>query len=105
MPDFLPAREPELVTWANTFAANVAVIGVANIGLVASQQTALQAAVTAFVDAYELYKNPTTHTPPNFEAKRTKRQEMTDLIRQLAGIIQKHPGTTDQQRSSLGLTV
>ena len=105
MPDYLPDREPELATWSTDFLANVGVIGVANIGLVSAQQTALQAAVNSFISAYGLAKDPATRTRPSIQLKSTMKEQMVALIRQMAGIIQKHPQTTDAQRAQLGLTV
>ncbi|HEV7300116.1 MAG TPA: hypothetical protein VGN72_12175 [Tepidisphaeraceae bacterium] len=105
MADFLPGREPELATWSVDFLANVGVIGATNLGLVSAQQTALQAAVDAFVSAYGLATNPATRTKPSVQLKSTMKEQMVALIRQLAGVIQKHPQTTDAQRAQLGLTV
>ncbi|HEV7298826.1 MAG TPA: hypothetical protein VGN72_05625 [Tepidisphaeraceae bacterium] len=105
MSDFLPIREPMLVTWSTDFLANVGVIGVDHVGLVSAQQAALQVAVDAFVSAYGLANDPATRTRPSVELKRTTKGQMIAMIRQLAGIIQKHPATTDAQRAQLGLTV
>jgi hypothetical protein len=105
MPDFIPGREPELVTWSADFLANVIAIGATNIGLVAAQQTALQAAVNAFTSAYGVANDPATRTRPAVAQKRSKKEQMLAIVRQLAGVIQRHPGTTDAQRAQLGLTV
>lgn len=105
MADYIPGREPELVTWASDFAANVAAIGPAAIGLTPAQQTDLQAKVDDFVAAYGVATNMATRTRPAIQTKDLLKRQMVQTIRQLAGVIQKHPGTTDAQRAQLGLTI
>jgi hypothetical protein len=104
MPDFLPSREPELVTWIGVFKGLITAAPT-TYGLVAGQATTYGTLATNYVNAYNLAKADATRTPSNIIAKDDARKLVVANTRLLAGIIQKFPGTTDQMRSDLGLTV
>jgi hypothetical protein len=102
--DFLPAREAELVVWIGTFKALITA-NPTTYGLVAGQATTYGTLATNYVTAYNLANADATRSPSNIIAKDDARRLVVANTRLLAGIIQKFPGTTDQMRSDLGLTV
>jgi hypothetical protein len=102
--DFLPSREPELVTWVNTFNTLIAA-GPTTYGLTAGQATSYGTLATNFVDAYNLANADATRSPSNIIGKNNCKKLLIASTRQLAAIIQAFPGTTNQMRSDLGLTV
>jgi hypothetical protein len=102
--NYLPDREAELVTWVNTFKALI-VASPTTYGLVAAQATAYDTLATNFINAYNLANADATRSPSNIIAKNAAKDLLIASTRQLAGIIQKFPGTTDEMRSDLGLTV
>lgn len=104
MPDFLPAREAELVTWSTTFNGLIVATPTA-YGLTAAQATAYTALHNAFVTAYNAANGDSTRTPAGIITKDQAKNSLKSNARELAGIIQKCPTVTDTQRSALGLTV
>lgn len=104
MPDFLPTREAELVTWSTNFNTLINDTPTA-YGLTAAQGTAYEAFHNAFVNAYAEAQNPSTRTPSNIVAKNEAMTNLKANARLLAGIVQKFPATTNAQRADLGLTL
>jgi hypothetical protein len=66
--DFIPAREPELVTWTTNFASLIGSMPTA-FGLVAAQATAYQTLSTAFITAYNTARGDGTRTPAAISTK------------------------------------
>jgi hypothetical protein len=104
MADYLPDREAELVTWIGTFKSLI-LVHFADYGLSNAQATSYGTLATSFITAYNLAKADATRSPANIIAKNDAKKLVVASTRQLAGIIQKFPGTTDEMRSQLGLTV
>ncbi len=104
MPDFLPSRAADLVTWSTNFSTKITAAPT-TFGLTAAQATAFAALHTAFATAFQTAQNPDTRSPTNIVAKDQAMASLKANARQLAGIVQKFPATTDEQRSELGLTV
>jgi len=104
MPDYIPKREADRVTWSTTFTDGVVADPTA-VGISVPQATELTTRQTAFVTAYNVANNPLTGSPANVVAKNMAMASFISYARELAGIIQKFPGTSDSQRSALGLTV
>jgi len=102
--DFLPSRESDLVVWSTTFNGLIVATPTA-YGLVAAQATAYTALQTAFVTAFNLANGDATRTPAGLVTKDTAKVALIANARQLAGIIQRDPDTTNTQRSALGLTI
>jgi hypothetical protein len=102
--DFLPSREPELVTWIGTFKSLITV-NFALYGLTSAQQASFGTAATNFVNAYNVARADATRSPSNIIVKNDMKKIVVAQARELAGIIQKFPGTTDEMRSQLGLNV
>lgn len=102
--DFLPRREAELVTWVNTFKGLIQT-NYASYGLTAADSASYGPLATSFINAYNLAEAEATRTRSSILAKTQAKVNLLRYTRQLAAIIQKFPGTTDQMRSDLGLTV
>jgi len=101
---YLPSREAELLTWSTNFNNQVQADS-AGVGLSAEQATALNTAQTAFASAYDTAHDPITRSPLNIQLKNEKKAALIALVRQDVAIIQAFPGTTDAQRTALGITV
>jgi hypothetical protein len=102
--DFLPKREAELVTWSTNFDTRITATPT-TFGLTAAQATAYGTLHDAFVTAYNAATNAGTNSASAIVTKNTAKAALIASARQLAGIIQKFPGTTNTMRSELGLTV
>jgi len=102
--DFLPARESDLLAWSAGFSAKINATPEA-LGLTSAQSASYAALNLAFAQAYDTAINPSLRTPTAIMAKNEAKDELVQLARQFAAIIQSHPGTTDPQRVALGLTV
>jgi len=102
--DFLPSQESKLVTWSNTF-GNLIQISPTDYGLVAAQATNYQTLNNSFVTLYNAANGDGTRTPAILISKGEAKAALKANARLLAGIIQKCPIVTNEQRSALGLTV
>jgi hypothetical protein len=102
--DFLPSREGEFVAWSTNFNTRITATPTA-FGLVAAQATAYAALQAAFITQYNVTSNRETRSGAAVIAKDQAKAALVRSARQLAGIIQKYPATTDEQRALLGLTV
>jgi hypothetical protein len=102
--DFLPSREADLVTWLGTFQDGITSMGMA-VGISTSQVTTFTGLNSTWVDAYNASQNANTRTPAGIIVKNQAKKSVVDNARLLAGIIQKFPGTSDEQRATLGLNV
>jgi hypothetical protein len=104
---FLPTREGDLVVWSANFQEQITALG-AQIGLLPAQISAYTTLHEAFLSYYDLCQRNNTRTPENLEHKKVAKQALIrgeNGIRQLVGIIQKHPGTTNPMRVLLKITV
>jgi hypothetical protein len=104
MPDFLPSRDAELVTWSTNFNTRVSAAPT-TYGLTAGQATAYDALHDAFVAAYNTASADATNSTANVIAKDDARANLKANARTLARIVQANPSVTNVQRSELGLTV
>lgn len=101
---FLPSREPELVTWIQNFDSRINLTPLV-FGLSAAQASTFSTYASAFIAAYDLCNSDATNSRSATQTKKTAKLAVVANARQLSGIIQKFPGTTDTMRSELGLTV
>lgn len=101
---FIPLREADLITWALNFGQKAASEAAA-VGLTTAQATAFENLTGDFQDAYATANDPATRSPMNIELKNNAKKKLIASARQLAGIVQKFPGTTDALRISFLLTV
>src|SRR3954447_10193791 len=93
--DFLPSREAELVSWINTFQGLITT-NYASYGLSLPLVTAYGTYATNFLNAYAVAVADATRSPSNIILKNETKVILLRNTRQLAGIIQRYPGTTDQ---------
>lgn len=101
---FLPVREPELVTWIQNFDSRINLSPLV-FGLSALQASAFSDLASAFIAAYTLCNSDATNSRSATQTKNTAKAAVIASARQLAGIVQKFPGTTDTMRSDLGLNI
>jgi len=101
---YIPTREADLVAWSNNFNTLINVDPTV-YGLTLAQASGFDALNTAWVNAYDAAVNPATRGPSTKIAKDNAKDAMVENARDLAAIIQAHPGVTDQQKFDLGLTV
>lgn len=104
MPDFIPPREADRVNWIKQFAVKIAAAAT-SIGLTSSQASAFQTLADNLDAAYLLTLNGDTRTPANLIAKHQAMDIAVTSARQLVRIVQAFPGTTDEMRRTLLITV
>jgi hypothetical protein len=102
--DYVPRKDAELRPYAVNF-NTVLAANLAQVGVTGPQQLQFAALLADYESADDLTQNALTRSPANIILRDQKRALMVANLRQLAGIIQKFPGTTDVLRSQLGLTV
>ena len=102
MPDFVPRRDSELVTWTGQFsralAADPDAYGVSSEG--AAEVADRQA---AFAEAYETAEAPSRRTPIALTLKDAARADLLAAVRQAANRARSWPTATDGQLVALGL--
>jgi hypothetical protein len=82
-----------------------AVANAAALGIAAGDVTAIQAAQTDWDAKYGDHVNKQAAAGAARQAKDTQRTSFEGLLRSQSQQIQKRPGTTDEQRAGLGITV
>jgi hypothetical protein len=102
--DYVPTREAELVTFTNNFAEQLTA-KFAQVGRTSQDATAFAALNAAWVASYATASNPPTRTKPSVQAKNTARRACVAKLRELAGLIQKFSGTTNELRADFLLPI
>jgi len=102
--DFIPAREADLDAFVHNFNDRIAAAPT-QFGISAAQSAALQALVDAWDTSYAITKSLATRCQSAVIAKNQAKVALVKNVRELARIIQAYPGTTNEMRSLLGLTV
>lgn len=102
--DYLPSRDSELLIWMENF-ISVANANLADTGLTALQMTELNDLSTDFTTAYGAQQASIAGARSASISKFEARDLLLALARELAQIVQAHPGATDQLKNELGLTV
>lgn len=102
--DFVPRREGDMDEFVHNLSTRVTATPTA-FGLTAAQATTLAGLVTAWDAAFYVTKNRGTRSESAVIVKNEKKHQMLSYVRELAKIIQAFPGTTNEMRSLLGLTV
>ncbi len=102
--NYLPARDADLLGWAQAFSAQVTATPTA-FGLVAGQATTLAGFVSAYQSALAVATNEATRTKSTVAAKDVAKANLLFNIRLLVAIVQAYPSITDAQVAALGLTV
>ncbi|MDB5319156.1 MAG: hypothetical protein JWN40_787 [Phycisphaerales bacterium] len=99
---FPPEREANLVSSASNFDVKITA-SAPTFGLTSAQATSFHATLVAFTTARTVALDPLTRSPANIIAKDIAKASLLAAYRQLAGIVQRFPGTTNFTRSELGL--
>lgn len=101
---FPPPREADLLAWALNadliFKDEAAAYGVS-----VEQQAAFALLVTAFQALYNECNQPGTRTPTKIEQKKIAKKALVTEARKLIAIVQAFPGTTDDMRRDLDVTI
>jgi hypothetical protein len=102
--DFVPKRESDLDDFVHNFDARITA-SPTTVGLAAGDAAAFHALVLAWDAAFAVTKNRGTRSQSAVIVKDEKKFAMVQKLRELARIVQAFPGTTNEDRSLLGLTV
>lgn len=101
---FPPGREADLLAWALNakalFAADAAAYGIT-----LDQSMAFQSRVSAFETLFNECNQNTTRTPEKVEQKKIAKKALITEARALIAIIQAAPGTTDDMRRALDISI
>lgn len=101
---YLPRTDSGLLAWSSQFLAYVGVHE-SSIGLTLEQTTEYNEVQGAYATALAAVQNDVTRSPTNIVIKNERREELVALTQKLVNIIQAYPGTTDQMRSAMGITI
>ena len=102
--DFVPTREADLDEFVHNFDTRITA-SPTTVGLSAGDATAFNALVQAWDEAFSVTKNRGTRSQSAVIVKDEKKLAMVKKLRELARVVQAFPGTTNEDRSLLGLTV
>jgi hypothetical protein len=102
MPDLLPRRDADLLTWSAHF-DQVLSTAAQDYGISAEQSAAYSLAHARFAQSYRLANQPGTRTPVAITSKDLARTELKKLARVVAGIVRANRIASDTQRVCLGL--
>jgi len=99
---FPPGGEADLISSASNFDVKTT-SAPTTFGLTAAQCTSFHSTLQSFITARTTAIDPLTRSPANIVAKDIAKASLVAAYRQLAGIVQRFPGTTNFIRSELGL--
>ncbi len=101
---YLPITDAGLLAWTNNFLLGIQDTPTA-VGLTTVQVSAYDLAYSEWRDKLAAAVNPSTRGTLTVFAKNEIKKQIISISREYAAIVQAFPGTTDEQRVSLGLTV
>jgi hypothetical protein len=107
IPVFPTKKDGDLALWAAGFFAKINA-NPATYGLTLPQAAGFGALNTAYQSAYAASQNPNTNSKQQIIAKNQAREDLLSAVngaRQLVGIVQAFPGTTNAMRGELGLRI
>ena len=102
--DFLPRRQAQLLAFTTNFADQLLEL-YEHVGLSLDDVNIYAQLNVEWTGAYNASQAPSTRTPVVIERKEQKRKAIVASTRRLARQIQAYPGTSDDDRIDLGLTV
>lgn len=102
--DFIPHRDAELMPWLANYGQLVGV-NFADYGLTQQQATAIAALIASLNGPWALIQNGTTRSPANIIQFQELKRQVVKAVRAQVRVIQANPGTTDQMRRDLRITV
>lgn len=101
---YLSKSYADLYAGSNTF-NNLIATGYASYGLTQPQAQSYDALNDTFAAAFLLAQAPQTRTKGTIQARNDAALPLVQKAAELAGIIENHPGVTNQQKIDLGLSV
>jgi len=104
MPDFIPRRDADLVTWGDNFTAKIQTLGPA-LSIDPAMIADVVGRFWGYVDAYTRANDPLTRSPVNVLSKLGARSAYVAAVRTASGIVRTHPDVTETALSTLGLKV
>jgi len=104
MPSYIPATDAGFRDWIENF-LTYAGAHAAELGLAADQIAEMQAAKTAFVNAYTAYMAAQAGAHNATENKEEKRADAVKTMRRYVNILQVSPAVSDPERQSLRIPV
>jgi len=107
IPLYPPRQDAGVLSWGQNFLTKITPAP-ATMGLLPAQVTAFGALVTAYASAYATAIEPSTNSKANITAKNVAREALMTGpggAKQLVGIVQAFPGTTDFMRAELAIRI
>ncbi len=101
---FPPGTDAGLLAWTNNFFTGIQVSPTA-VGLTAAQVTVYDDVYSEWRSKLMTAQNPATRGTLTIFVKNECKKQIIAISREFAAIVQAFPGTTNEQRVSLGLTV
>lgn len=105
MASYLPLTDGGLLNWSANFSAQLAGMDPTKVGITVEQAAAYAALQTDYATKYAAAINPETRGSATVLAKNDARKLLIPESRKLAMAANNYPGTTDQRRHDLGLTI
>ena len=104
---FLPADQNELRLWANSYLSVIEnfPLGPATVGMSEAQGSAFADAANAYNAAYLKANTEATRGPLSTAEKNHAADTLRQVARECVATVQAFPGTTNDQRSALQITI
>lgn len=102
MPQYIPTRDADLVTWSNNFSSLITT-SPATYGLVSGDATAIAASNATWIAAYAVAVNPSTRTPQTVTAKDNAKVSLLAVVRPYAQRISKNAGISPSVKVAVGV--
>lgn len=101
---YIPRKDSELVTFSLNLSTKIN-LDPTIYGLTITQASDYAALQTAYSNAYTVANTDSTRTKPTIVAKDEARAALVESTRQLVDIVQAYPGTTNEMRADLQITI
>lgn len=101
---YLPQGDGPLLNWSSNYNQLVSA-NFAQYGLSQQQADDYDALHQSYLSAFQAATHPPTRTTPTIIAKNNAKKALVEKARELVRIIQAYPGTTDEMRGSLWITI
>jgi hypothetical protein len=102
--DFMPKSDAEFHEWFRNFDDEISAIATP-LGILPALITAVNTAYTNWQVGYVAHQTAQNAAQAAAETKDELRDAAQEAVRAVAGMLQKHPGMTDANRETLGITV
>lgn len=102
--DYIPRGDSDLLGFADNFVKEIGG-NEADFGLTAADTTEITALKANFGEAYDDNISKQTEARSAKTKKDGERKSLVSKLRESSQVVQQHPGTTDEMRSGLRLTI